>query len=100
MPTDPRFDALRARLPPRPRPGVYLGLVIRAFPVTPRLLEVDRRLQAWHRAGLRAFVDSHREADRGRIRVRDTDREAGGARMRAGLLGGAQARGGDGAGRD
>ena len=156
MPTDPRFDALRSRLLSRPRPGAWLGLVIRAFPaagdpdgpphwlvagwradedgLVPRLpefaaiaspdreralaellvhlppgapvhlttpervdaallaemvLEVDRTLQPWHRAGLRAFADAHREADRARIRARYTDREEGWERMRAGLLGAA-----------
>lgn len=156
MSTDPRFDALRARLLPWPRPGAWIALLIRAFPqpgdadgpphwlvagwradedgLVPRLpefaaiaspdreralaelfvhlppdapvhlttpervdaalvaemvLEVDRTLQPWHRAGLRAFVDAHREADRARIRARYTDREEGWERMRAGLLGGA-----------
>jgi hypothetical protein len=32
MTTGPRFDALRARLLSRPRPGARLGLVIRAVP--------------------------------------------------------------------
>ncbi len=169
MATDLRFEALRTRLLSRPRPGAWLGLVIRAFPpagdadgpphwlvagwradgdgLVPRLpefaaiaspdrdralaelfvhlppgaavhlatpervdaalvaetvLEVDRNLQPWHRAGLRAFAEAHREADRARIRARYTDREEGWERLRAGLPGDAAARGGapggDGAG--
>ena len=159
MATDPRFEALRTRLLSRPRPGAWLGLVIRAFPaagdaggpphwlvagwradgdgLVPRLpefaaiaspdreralaelfvhlppgapvhlatpeqvdaalvaetvLEADRTLQPWHRAGLLAFAEAQREADRARIRARYTDREEGWERMRARLLGGSVAR--------
>jgi hypothetical protein len=141
MATDPRFEALRARLLPRPRPGAWLvagwradgdGLVPRlpefaaiaspdreralaelfvhlppgapvhlatpeqvdAALVAETVLEADRTLQPWHRAGLLAFAEAQREADRARIRARYTDREEGWERMRAGLLGGATACGG------
>ncbi|MFM1988873.1 MAG: hypothetical protein RJA99_1830 [Pseudomonadota bacterium] len=163
MSVDPRFATLSKRLLARPRPGAWLGLVIRAFPaageagdgpphwlvagwqvdddgLAPRLpefaaiaspdreralaellvhlppeapfllvtpervdaalvaemvLAIDAHLQPWHRAGLLAFVDAQREADRARVRARYTDREEGYERMWRTLVGGAA---GDGAG--
>jgi hypothetical protein len=67
--------------------------------VAEMVLEVDRNLQPWHRAGLRAFADAQREADRARIRSRYTDREEGFERVRA-LFGGDGADGASPVGRD
>lgn len=162
MTADPRFATLSRRLLARPRPGAWLGLVIRAFPaageagdgpphwlvagwhadddgLVPRLpefaaiaspdrdralaellvhlppeapvhlvtpervdaalvaemvLAIDAHLQPWHRDGLRAFIDAHREADRARIRARYTDREDGYERMWRTLVGGTAREGG------
>jgi hypothetical protein len=114
---DALLHALRTRLLARPRPGSWLGPVIRAFPaaddasagpvhwppaepvhlVSPdrvdaarvgeRVLVVDRHLQPWQRDGLQAFVAAQRHAQREPIRARCTDREAGFERLMRGLPG-------------
>jgi hypothetical protein len=53
MADDPRFETLRARLLARPRPGAWLGLVIRAFPAD----GADDGPPHWLVAGWRADED-------------------------------------------
>jgi hypothetical protein len=62
------------------------------------VLAVDRNLSDWHRAGLRAFVDAQRAADRARIRARYTDREDGFERFQRRVIGDPAGRGAEGGG--
>lgn len=85
---DRALAELLVHLPPEAPVHLVTPERVDAALVAEMVLAVDRHLQPWHRAGLTAFVEAQREADRERIRARYTDREAGYERMWRTLTGG------------